>query len=124
MAELELQRISGGLIVTGTVTALVGETCPRCLDESVRVAEIPISAAFLDDPDDEAYLLEPGEVDIEQMLRDETLLGLPLVPSCGPDCPGVVSTTGADLNTIPSGDDEQERASPFAVLRDLLETDQ
>jgi len=123
-ADLDFQRMSGGLLVTGTVTALVETTCHRCLDRSTHVTEIPVAARFLDDPDDEAYQLDPSELDLEQMLRDETLLGLPLLPVCGPDCPGVVSSTQADLNTIPSSDDESDSASPFAVLRDFLETDQ
>ena len=121
-AELVLQSVSGGLLVTGRVRAAVRHTCHRCLIEFVEPHDVAISSLFMAEPDDESYLLDGDEVDLEQMLRDEVLLAMPLLPRCGPSCPGVVSSPGTDLNTIAAGDDEDVSASPFAVLRDLLDS--
>ena len=99
----------------------VEHTCARCLTAFTRDEVVAVSSMFLTEPDEDGYLLEGNEVDLEQMLRDETLLSLPMLPRCGPDCPGVVSSAGTDLNTGPPGGREDESGSPFAALRDLLD---
>jgi len=119
-ADLMLHPVSGGVAVTGRVAFVTEDSCYRCL--TVTKTERVASAGALFDraEDDESYPLDGHEIDVEQMLRDEMLLSLPLSPTCGEDCPGVVSSAGNDLNTDPSGDEGGSR-SPFAVLKDLLE---
>jgi uncharacterized protein len=54
------------------------------------VAEAAVREVFEShpDPDGETYRLEHDRVDLEPMIRDATLLALPLAPLCRPDCPG------------------------------------
>ncbi len=76
----------------------------------------------MDDPEDEDadYVIDGLELDLEPILRDELLLALPLSPTCGPGCKGVVDAAKTGLNTG-TPDDDGDSSSPFAVLRDLLE---
>lgn len=120
-ADLVLHAVTGGLLVRGTVDVAVRHVCHRCLDEFVAEHRVAVSAMFMPEPDDESYLLARDVIDVEQMLRDEVLLAMPLLPRCGDDCPGVVSDTGDGLNTIAPGDEDDTSSSPFAVLRDLLD---
>ena len=120
LAQLQLHPVSGGIAVTGTVEFTTEDSCYRCLAPTTTERSATIGALFDRTEDDESYPLDGHEIDLEQMLRDEVLLSLPLSPSCGDDCPGVVSSAQNDLNTGASGDEDDVR-SPFAVLKDLLE---
>ena len=68
---------------------------------------------------EDAYPIEGTVIDLEPFLRDDTLLGLPLLPICSETCEGLVSTSETGLNTDPPGEPD-DTGSPFAVLRDLL----
>lgn len=92
----------------------------RCLRTTTTERSASVGALFDRSEDDESYPLGGQEIDVEQMLRDEVLLSLPIAHTCGEDCPGVVNSPGTDLNTDTSGDEGDSR-SPFAVLKDLLE---
>lgn len=120
VARLHLHPVSGGVAVTGAVEFVTEDACYRCLRPTITERTATIGALFDATDDDETYPLDGHEIDVEQMLRDEVLLSLPISPSCGEDCPGVVSSAQNDLNTAPSGDEDESR-SPFAVLKDLLE---
>jgi len=115
-----LHPVSGGIAVTGNAEFVTDDTCQRCLGSTVTERRTQLGALFDHSGDDETYPVEGQEIDLEQMVRDEVLLSLPVVATCGEDCPGVVDSAQTDLNTgIP--DDEDESRSPFAVLKDLLE---
>jgi len=120
VADLMLHPVSGGIAVTGRVSFDTEDSCYRCLSVTHTERTATVGALFDRTEDDESYPLDGHEIDVEQMLRDEMLLSLPLSPSCGDDCPGVVTSAEIDLNTDPSGDEGGSR-SPFAVLKDLLE---
>ena len=119
-ARLVLHPVSNGIAVTGELTFTTEDTCMRCLETVRTERRVTIGALFDRTTDDETYPLEGHDIDVEQMLRDEALLSLPIAPSCGDGCPGVVTTPETDLNTESSGTDGDAR-SPFAVLKDLLE---
>jgi uncharacterized metal-binding protein YceD (DUF177 family) len=70
--------------------------------------------------DDESYPLDGQEIDVEQMLRDEVILSLPLTTTCDDECTSVVEPAPIDLNTD-SPEEEGDIRSPFAVLKDLLD---
>lgn len=119
-ADLMLHPVSNGVALTGTVVFATEDTCMRCLASSTTDRSVTVGALFDRSGDEETYPLDGHEIDVEQMLRDEALLSLPIAPSCGDDCPGVVTTPQTDLNMDPSDSDGVSR-SPFAVLKDLLE---
>jgi uncharacterized protein len=122
-ADLVLHPVSGGVAVTGRVRFTTQDSCFRCLKETLSDRDTSVGALFdRANDDDESYPLEGHEIDVSQMLRDEVMLSLPIVEDCGVDCPGVVSSAETDLNTEISGEDGELR-SPFAVLKDLLETE-
>jgi uncharacterized protein len=124
-ADLTMTRTRGGLIVKGRVVADVRHTCPRCLTErteplSVEIAQLVAEPDDLDDADAPDYLLDGDLVDLEPVIRDETLLGLPLQPVCPEGCVELVAPDQSDLNTDVPGDESTD-SSPFAVLQQLIE---
>ena len=64
-----------------------------------------------------------GDVlDLEPALRDAVVLALPLSPLCRPDCLGLCTTCGENLNDNP--DHEHEEVDPrWAALADLATKD-
>jgi uncharacterized protein len=121
-AELRLDAASGGIEVRGVVNVTVRHRCYRCLTEFEEELRLEVLQMVTSDPaGDDDYHLDGDVLDLEQLLRDEVLLAMPIAPVCGPDCPGLVGALGSGLNT-PTPEQEDEFASPFAVLKDLLDT--
>lgn len=114
-AELTLSPLPGGILGRGTIRFSVEHTCRRCLTPYREDFTLDVAGLFEADADEDAYPIDGDEIDLEPFVRDEALLGMPLLPQCPDGCEVVVSTPETDLNTDLPGED-----SPFAVLRDLL----
>ncbi len=124
-ADLTLTRTRGGLVVKGNVSVDVHHTCPRCLTEwleplEVEIAQLISEPGDFDEQDRPDYVLDADMVDLEPVVRDETLLALPLRPICPDGCAELVAPGETDLNTDVSGDESID-SSPFAVLQQLIE---
>lgn len=90
--ELTAQLVSGGMLVTGSVSTSVSGTCGRCL----RPAQCEVAADGIE------LFVETGnaeEIDISSDIRAELLLELPMNMVCSEDCQGICSGCGADLNS-------------------------
>jgi uncharacterized protein len=84
---LDLERVSEGIVVRGTVSARWQAECSRCLGPVTHPVEVHVDELFEPHPvPDETYLLDGHELDVEQLLRDAVLLELPLAPHCDPPC--------------------------------------
>ncbi|MBT8207529.1 MAG: DUF177 domain-containing protein, partial [Acidimicrobiia bacterium] len=115
--DLTVSRVSGGLMVRGTLSGVMSHTCARCLKEWEEDFEIEVAELFGEDTaaEEDAYQIDHDEIDLEPMLRDAVLLSVPLVPSCGEDCDGLGRSDETDLNSTSGAS-----TSPFAVLKELL----
>jgi uncharacterized protein len=61
-----------------------------------------------------------GEVvNLENILREQVLLTLPLKPLCSETCQGICPRCGADLNRETCQCSEEESDSPFAILKNI-----
>ena len=118
--SLDLQSVSEGVLVQGSVhMQLVGQ-CARCLRE----------AAFVEDGDEEAEELPEvvdDHIDLEPILRDAIVLSLPFRPLCRPDCPGLCSECGQPWDELPE-DHSHEKFDPrfdaLSALQSQLEQDE
>lgn len=89
VVDATLESIDGGITVTGTVEVPWTAECRRCLDPVGGVLEVDLREVFEAQPvDGETYPIDGDEVDLEPVVRDAALLGLPLAPLCGADCRG------------------------------------
>jgi uncharacterized protein len=121
-AELAVRTVAGGLLITGPCSFAVHHTCQRCLTEWDEDVDVEVTQLFAAEGDEDLadadYHYSGDAVDVEPMLRDEALLAIPLVPTCGGDCPGLEPPAETGLNTEAP---EDAAPSPFAVLKDLFE---
>lgn len=141
--------IVDGIIFTGRVSAPAHAECTRCLKpiehpwtadvtaffpfEPVRDSragnakgEVDIVAG--EDESEDTYPLsrDGAFADIEALLRDTLTEALPLQPLCRPDCRGLCSQCGADLNEEPDHhhDVTDIRFAELAGLKAQLEAQQ
>lgn len=87
--ELDLESVSNGVMVAGTIRSPWEGECRRCLEPVRGGVEVVVQELYSDNGDpDEIYPIEGDEIDLRPMVRDAILLNLPLAPLCRPDCLG------------------------------------
>jgi len=121
--ELRLESVVEGVLVTGTARVQVEGECVRCLDPVTSEQEVRVQELYVypdQDVDDvEAERLEGDLIDLEPLLRDAVVLGLPFRPVCRDDCPGLCPECGARLADDPGHRHEQDdpRWAALSALR-------
>jgi uncharacterized protein len=110
--EVRLSRSGTDVVVRGALQADVTIPCARCLQSARISVSEPISAlavpatATRDSPgakeDDD---LSPDQADLiaydgdtvvlDELVRDELILGIPMIPLCSEACPGIRPEHGA-----------------------------
>ena len=135
-AVLRIKPHGGGILhVAGHVQAIATLECSRCLtnffhkiDTELNVDLAPVGSLGAG----AEHELVPGELDIEfyqgdefepvEFVREQMLIAVPMVPLHSPECKGLCSVCGQDLNKAECG---HQRNGPgefgaFAALKDLL----
>ena len=123
--DLVAERLVEGVLVTGTVAGPLRVECRRCLTQTEGAYSVPVEELFVTasvGADDEAYPVEGEQIDLEPMVRDAVVLGLPLNPLCRPDCKGLCPQCGQDLNAADCGHRPDATDARWEPLRRLLET--
>jgi uncharacterized protein len=132
-ADLELHCKGGQRVeVRGSLRTGLRLTCDRCLNDY----DFPVRTDFclvLDAEEEEDWSVkeldnaaeldvvqvdEPA-ADLEDILRQQALLSLPVKQLCSPDCRGLCPGCGADLNSGGCACASAAEQSPFAVLAAL-----
>jgi uncharacterized protein len=142
-----LLRTSEGVLAHSDYHASVRLECARCLEEAIAEVDGELDEEFLPStdvhtglpvevpgvPDDQAYIDEHHEIDLNEILRQNILTSLPLRPLCEAACPGLCPHCGERLDgqhrSHPGSEPEHEEAlvdpsSPFAQLAALLHDDE
>jgi uncharacterized protein len=119
--EVEVDSLLEGLLATGTVSGTMQLVCARCLKPiehpfSARVRELFLAGAT--EADDEYPVLDET-IDLEPMVRDAVILGMPFSPLCRPECLGLCSRCGGDRNLgeCHCGPEVDDRWAALSALR-------
>jgi uncharacterized protein len=99
-ADLELESVVEGILVSGEVIAQAELSCARCLTSVHGVLRVDVEELFAPEagPTDDEYPLMEGRVDLEQMIRDALVPAMPFAPLCRPECLGLCERCGGDRN--------------------------
>jgi uncharacterized protein len=127
--DVRLESVTEGVLLTGTVTAPLRGECGRCLDPLtddlvVDVLELFAYANTLTDATtsaDEILRVDGDYVDIEPVVRDAVVLGLPWTPLCRPDCGGLCPTCGQRVDDLPPGHTHEVLDPRWAALAAFIE---
>ena len=134
--ELRLESVMDGVLVSGTADVHVDAECARCLEpldweEAVDFSELFVYSAAelrgatgenLDDEEEPLPRIWEDCIDLEPMLRDAVVLGLPLSPVCREECAGLCSVCGVRLESAP-GHAHDLTDPRWAALAGLVEPD-
>jgi len=129
--DIRLESVTEGVLVTGSVTGPLQGQCGRCLepvaeDFAVDVCELfayPDSATDETTEQDEVRRLEKDLLDLEPVVRDLVVLGLPWTPLCKPDCAGLCPTCGERLDDLPAGHSHEVLDPRWAALASFTDAD-
>jgi uncharacterized protein len=131
--DLELRNLDGivnigrtpqGLVLQADFSAETTVMCVRCLQDFDQELDWSFTELYAFDKrsvtDSELILPEDGHIDLAEMIREYSLLEVPISPICKPDCQGLCAKCGQNLNEKDCGHKPIEPDSPFAKLKDLL----
>ena len=117
-------RTPQGLIVQGNFSGTVALECVRCLSEYQQPLQWEFTElyAFNRKSVTESGLIVPEDahIDLQPLVREFAFLEFPLKPLCKPECKGLCTVCGENLNERDCGHRPDED-SPFAALKQLLD---
>jgi uncharacterized protein len=121
-ADLLLESVIEGILVSGHVAGTFHLRCARCLIEFDRPFDVAVHELFVPHPDEDGdeYALDPElGIDPEQMVRDVVGVEMPFSPLHNPDCKGLCEICGGNRNLgeCPGHETIDPR---FAALADLF----
>jgi uncharacterized protein len=129
--DLTLKNFSGtarfdrtpqGLLLQGHFQGDMDLECVRCLDLFSQTLKWSLTDLYAFDKRSvsESNLLVPedGQIDLEPLLREYSMLEIPIKPVCKPDCKGLCPVCRENLNRVDCGHHPEDPSSPFSALRD------
>ena len=106
--SLRLLRTDQSVLVTGTLSTAFSDVCGNCLEE----VELPLDVSFDEEfwpssdivsgmpieppPERVGFAVVDGQIDLSEAVRQYVDMGRPMSPRCGPDCPGLESSTSTE----------------------------
>jgi uncharacterized protein len=127
-----LVRDGNKVLLKGSLSAIAQVDCDRCL----RAVEVPVEtdldlryvtvqhyeslpAAALEDEDLALSIFDGEGIDIDEVMREQVLLAVPLRTVCREDCQGFCPVCGADRNLKDCGCRTAETDTRWAALKEL-----
>ncbi|MEO0027834.1 MAG: hypothetical protein RLZZ258_1023 [Actinomycetota bacterium] len=100
--DLRVESVHEGILATGEVFVDADGECSRCLDPITVPVEVDFQELFaysLTNEDD--YVVEDEQIDLEQVIRDAVVLSLPFHPVCRKNCLGLCPDCGVKVAENP-----------------------
>jgi len=124
--DLRLEAVMDGVLVSGTVRGPVAAECGRCLEPVDSAFDAEVQELYAYDPaqvadDDGIQVLDGVLLDLQPVLRDTIVLGLPINPVCDEDCAGLCSACGERLADLDPDHDHETVDPRWASLTALRE---
>jgi uncharacterized protein len=125
-------KFDRGVRITGTIAGSVIGPCARCLEDFERECLISFRSDFIgkeyfnesaeaeigrDELD--ADVLPEGPIDIAEVVREQIILAEPERQVCGPECKGLCSNCGANLNSGECGCRDEDIDPRWEALKKL-----
>jgi len=112
--EVSLLRTDRGILMTGILNTRIKAVCSRCLGDFDQPLTLKLEEEFLPvvgpsigtslpwSGEDGAFVIDENqEIDLGEVVRQCTLLALPMKPLCRGDCAGLCPSCGRNLNLGP-----------------------
>ena len=129
-------QVQGYVVNTGgnilslfmSISTEVALACSRCLDQVIVPLDLTVTDQycheedrpqfFADEEEDAAtvFFFKEDSLDLQQAIRENLLLGLPMRVLCTPDCPGLCPSCGQNLKEGSCNCRKREIDPRFEVL--------
>ena len=123
---------SGEVRIQGRYSVEIAAACDRCLERT----RYPLEASFdlyyqpmstiareeevgIDEAESEIGFYEDGGIELEDVLREQILLALPMQRICREDCRGICPQCGQNRNEAACNCKMEDAAGRWGALRDL-----
>lgn len=117
----------------GRLAATLELECDRCLSQYALEVDTVLHILFEVEtdtswqvkdleyriPDLDTVVLEEPVIDLDDTIRQQLLLAVPMKKLCSEQCKGICLRCGANLNQNPCDCDSDPQDSPFAILAQL-----
>lgn len=121
--DLRLEAVSEGVLVSGIAGVQLKGECVRCLEPIEDALSVDLQELYVypesEATQDEASKIVDETIDLEPLIRTQVVLDLPFAPVCEPDCRGLCSICGANLNNDPTHAHEAVIDARWAALQGL-----
>lgn len=125
--EGRVENIGGILKLNARLKLQYSVKCHRCLKNIDKNIDIKIKEDIFNrnnsKAEDEAYFYEGNYLEIDDILKDNIILNLPMKQLCKEDCKGICPRCGVDLNYEECRCTQQELDSRMEILKKLLKDD-
>ncbi len=119
-AELRLESLHDGILVSADVSGAASGECVRCLIGLEQPVEVEIQELFAYSEDEAFdYAVQVDTIDLEPVIRDAVVLSLPFQPVCQDDCLGLCPECGVRLLDNPGHEHEAPVDPRWAALAGL-----
>ena len=109
---------SGSINIEGHVEAVVDTRCARCL----KPLKLNLNVDVNETVGDEGVELEGTILNVDNIVKNNIVVELPIRFLCKDDCKGICSQCGADLNITECNCTHEQIDERFAVLKKLLDS--
>ena len=123
--DARLESVHEGILVTGEVFVDAEAQCSRCLEPLVVPIEVDFQELFaysLSNEDD--YVIQDEQIDLESVIRDAVVLNLPFHPLCKADCLGLCAECGVKLADNPHHVHEAPIDSRWSALESFTKKEE
>lgn len=118
----------GKALVEGNGKFVFKLQCDRCLTEVLYEMDLQFSYEVFSpdsidentEDDDEQNFMEGYELNVENLVNNEILMSWPMKVLCKPQCKGICTVCGKDLNTGECGCDTFVPDPRWAALKDIF----
>lgn len=106
-----IRKINNKILIKGTIETQVDLECSRCLEhfpysigENFQVVFEPFSSDIqeeemeLEKEDLDIGFYKEGIIDLTEVVREQIILAVPMIPICNEDCKGLCPYCGQNLN--------------------------
>jgi uncharacterized protein len=100
--EVRINRTPQGLLLNSKFQAFVVGQCVRCLEDFNQSLETEFQELYAyktrHTRDEEYFVPEDGNIDLAPLVYQNLLLSIPIKALCKPECKGLCSSCGTNLN--------------------------
>jgi uncharacterized protein len=127
--ELHAERVRGREMLEGTIDGRLSLRCQRCEKPTDWPLHVDVELRLVYSEEEEEsvlheadpYLVQNDSLPLQDIVEDEVLLALPMLPRCE-SCEDIVQRGAVQVSAKPHGDDDAIRRepNPFAALKERL----